>query len=109
MFLRDEAQYTQHVAARVRVAVEIEFGIADLVPVPGNAKVDRIDAEILVPAERLEPEVSRNAKIIKLGGVNKKWDAVDTQFGFARVGNYLYARGWANRFLRRSFLGPGAR
>jgi len=44
MLFSNELQKATQIAARVRVAVEIEFRIADLVPVPGDAKVDRIDA-----------------------------------------------------------------
>ena len=69
MLFSNELQKATQIAARVRVAVEIKFRIADLVPVPGDAKVDRIDAKLPVAVERPEPQVGRNPKIVKLGSM----------------------------------------
>src|SRR5467141_4621954 len=109
MLFSNELQKATQIAARVRVAVEIEFRIADLVPVPGDAKVDRIDAKLPVAVERPEPQVGRNPKIVKLGGMQEKWDAVDTQLGFAGGRNDLHAGRWCNRFLGRRLLSRGVR
>src|SRR5260370_26445444 len=91
------------------MAVNIEFRITYLVPIRGDTKVDRIDAEFPVAVERSEPQVGRNAEIIELRGMNEKWDTVDTQFRFARSRNDLNARRWANRFLERTLLRDNVR
>ncbi len=65
--------------------VEIELPFLQLVPIPGDVDVNRVDAQRAITVERNFPEISRNAVIEKRRRVNEERIAIDVQFRIAAM------------------------
>jgi hypothetical protein len=88
----DQMQQPAQIAARIRVAVEVELSFSRLVPIPRDREVDRVDAQFVVAVERMRPQILRHAEVIERGAVHEKRFAIHLQFGPRVVLNDASAR-----------------